>query len=53
MKKKRFRRVKVGRMGYVSWKRLQGFRAVERKQKGPSGTEQTGGGKEGSRDDVL
>lgn len=32
-KKNRFRRVKVSNMGYVSGKRLQGFRAHEKAQR--------------------
>ena len=35
-KKKRFRRVKVSNMGYVSGKRQQMFRAHEKKQKSPA-----------------
>lgn len=46
-KKKRFRRVKVSNMGYVSGKRQQMFRAHEKKQKSPAsagggGVEQNG-----------
>ncbi len=43
-KKKAFRRVKVSNRGYVSGKRLQGFRAYEKKQKAPASVTSTGGG---------
>ena len=42
-KKKRFRRVKVSNMGYVSGKRQQMFRAHE-KQKSPASAANAGGG---------
>ena len=35
-KKKRFRRMKVSNRGYVSGKRLQGFRAYEKKREKPA-----------------
>lgn len=43
-KKKRFRRVKVSNMGYVSGKRQQMFRAHEKKQKSPASAANAGGG---------
>ena len=43
-KKKRFRRVKVSNMGYVSGKRQQMFRAPEKKQKSPASAANAGGG---------
>lgn len=51
-KRKTFRRVKVSNRGYVSGKRLQGFRATLKEKKSPASVTSTGGGRGGNIDHV-